>query len=66
MLVTTRLAPGIKELAQAIAETKGLPGWGHAIEMALVRMVEGDRDLKIKLAEMGIIIKRQGELNYDK
>lgn len=55
--VSTRLGPGYKELAQAIAEVEGLPGWGHAVEQALIRMVEGDRELKIKLAEMGIIIR---------
>jgi hypothetical protein len=53
------LAPGSKELAQAIAEVLGLPGAGHVVDQALVRMVEGDQWLKIKLAEMGIILKAQ-------
>jgi hypothetical protein len=53
--VSTRLAPGSKELAKAIAEVLELPGWGHAVDLALVRWVEGDRELKVKLAEMGII-----------
>lgn len=55
--VSTRLAPGSKELAQAIAEILELPGWGHALEVALVRLVEGDWVLRRKLAEMGIIVK---------
>jgi hypothetical protein len=59
--VSTRLAPGSKELAQAIAEIYGLPGWGHAVELALVRMVEGDQELRVKLAEMGIILKNVRE-----
>jgi hypothetical protein len=53
--VSTRLAPGSKELAKAIAEVLELPGWGHAVDQALVRWIEGDRELKVKLAEMGII-----------
>ncbi len=55
--VSTRLAPGSKELAQAIAQVKELPGWGRALDQALVKWVEGDPELKIKLAEMGIIVK---------
>jgi hypothetical protein len=55
--VSTRLGPGYKELAQAIAEVEGLPGWGHAIEQALIQRVEGDLRLRVKLAEMGIIVK---------
>jgi hypothetical protein len=55
--VSTKLAPGSKELAQAIAKILELPGWGHTVDMALVRMVEGDRELKMKLAEVGIIVK---------
>jgi hypothetical protein len=55
--ISTRLAPGSKELAQAIAEVLELPAWGHAVDRALVRWVEGDRELKIKLAHMGIIVK---------
>jgi len=54
--VSTRLGPGYKELAQAIAKVEGLPGWGHAVEQALVKWANEDRELKIKLAEMGIII----------
>lgn len=57
--VSTRLAPGSKELAQAIAEIWELPSWGHAVDKVLVRMVENDRELKVKLAEMGIILKAQ-------
>lgn len=57
--VSTRLGHGVKELAQAIAEVLELDGWGHAVDQALVRMVEGDRELKIKLAEIGIILKKQ-------
>jgi hypothetical protein len=57
--VSTQLAPGSKELAQAIAEVLELPGWGHVIDQALVRMVEGDRELKVRLAEMGIIVKNK-------
>jgi hypothetical protein len=38
--VSTRLAPGSKELAQAIAEVLDLPGWGHAVDLALFRMAE--------------------------
>ena len=30
-----RLAEGTKELAQAIAEKKGLPGWGYAVDEAI-------------------------------
>ena len=55
-----RFAPGYPELAKAIAEAKGLNGRGQAIELALDLMVEGDRALKIKLAEMGIILKARG------
>lgn len=55
--VSTKLAPGSKELAQAIAEVLKLPGWGYAIDLALVKMIEGDRELKVKLAEEGIIVK---------
>jgi hypothetical protein len=51
--LSTRLAPGSKELAQAIAKVLGLPGWGHAVDVALVLMVEGDQELKVKLGEMG-------------
>ena len=62
--VSTRLAPGTKELAQAIAEVLVLPGWGHALEQGLNRMVEGDQELKNKLVEMGVI--SQGESFVDK
>jgi hypothetical protein len=55
--VSTRLAPGSKELAQAIAEIYGLPGWGHAVEKALVCMVQTEPGLKTRLAEMGIVIE---------
>lgn len=55
-----KLAYGSKELAQAIAEILGLPGWGHSVDLALMRMVE-DPELKVKLAEMGITIKNQKE-----
>lgn len=61
--VSTRLAPGSKELAQAIAEALELSGWGHTLDLALVRMVEGDRELKVKLVEMGIIVKMS---NFDR
>jgi hypothetical protein len=54
--VSTRLGPGYKELAQAIAEAEGLPGWGHAVEQALVKMVEGNQELKAKLAKEGIAV----------
>jgi hypothetical protein len=56
--VSTRLAPGFKELAQAITEIKGLPGWGHVVDVALVLMVEGDQELKVKLGEMGFSYDR--------
>jgi hypothetical protein len=59
--VSTRLAPGYKELAQAIAEYYDLPGWGHTIERALDRWVESDPELKVKLIEIGIIIKKREE-----
>lgn len=52
-----KLAPGSKELALAIAEALELPGWGHAVDMALIRMVEADHELRVKLARMGIIVK---------
>ena len=52
--VSTRLAPGSKELAQAIAKILALPGWGHAIDLALEQMVESDPGLRVRLAEMGI------------
>ena len=52
--VSTRLAPGSKELAQAIAKILALPGWGHAIDLALARLVESDPSLKDGLADMGI------------
>jgi hypothetical protein len=55
--VSTRLAPGFKELAQAITEIKGLPGWGHVVDEALVRMVEADPSLRDGLVDMGIIVK---------
>lgn len=55
--VSTRLGPGYKELAQGIAKVKKLPGWGRAVERALVKWVEQDRELKSKLAEIGIIVK---------
>lgn len=61
--VSTRLAPGSKELALAIAKVLELPGWGHVVDRALIRMVEGDRELKVKLAEMGIIVKKELELD---
>ncbi len=47
--ISTMLAPGSKELAQAIATVLELPGWGHTLDMALIRMVEGDQELKSKL-----------------
>jgi hypothetical protein len=40
--VSTRLAPGSKELAQAIAEALELDGWGRAVDLALERMVKND------------------------
>lgn len=52
-----KLAPGSKELALAIAEALELPGWGHAVDMALIRMVYADDELRVKLARMGIIVK---------
>jgi hypothetical protein len=55
--VSTRFAPGSKELAQAIAEIYGLPGWGHAVEKALARMVQTDPGLQTRLAEMGIALE---------
>jgi hypothetical protein len=67
--VSTRLSPdvidvngetaGSKELAQAIAEVFELAGWGRVVDEALVRMVEGDRWLKAKLAGMGITLKKR-------
>ncbi|MHC4489892.1 MAG: hypothetical protein ACYSW7_12095 [Planctomycetota bacterium] len=57
--VSTRLAPGSKELARGIAEVKELPGWGHSVDLALVRWVEEDSSLKVRLAEMGIIVKNK-------
>lgn len=57
--VSTRLAPGKKELAIAVAEIWDLPGWAHSFEMALDKMIQGDRELKVRLAKMGIIVKRQ-------
>ncbi len=56
---STRLAPGSKELAKAIAKILGLAGWGHAVDEALVRMAEGDQELTMKLAEVGIIIRNK-------
>jgi hypothetical protein len=55
--VSTRLAPGSKELAQAIAEILDLGGWGRAVDMALVRMVEGDQGLRAELEKRGITLK---------
>jgi hypothetical protein len=55
--VSTKLAPGSKELAQAIAEVLELPGWGHSVDQALVLMVEGNPELRRKLADMGVILK---------
>lgn len=52
-----KLAPGSKELALAIAEVLELPGWGHAVDMALIRMVYADDELRVKLAHKGIIVK---------
>jgi hypothetical protein len=43
--VSTRLAPGYVEKAKAIAEAKGLAGWGRAVEMALDLMIERDPEL---------------------
>jgi len=54
--VSTRLAPGYLEMAKAIAEVKGLQGWGRAVEMALDKLAD-DPDLRDKLAELGIIVK---------
>jgi hypothetical protein len=54
--VSTRLGPGYKELAQAIAEIEGLPGWGHVIEQALVLMVKDEPELETKLAKKGITV----------
>jgi hypothetical protein len=54
--VSTRLAPGSKELAQAIAEVLELPGWGHAMELGLMALVK-DKEIRGKLADMGIIVK---------
>jgi hypothetical protein len=58
--VSTRLAPGSKELAQAIAEVLELDGWGRAVDEALVRMVENDPELRAKLAKMGIVLLGRG------
>ncbi len=55
--VSTQFAPGSKELAFAIAEIKGLGGWGRTLEMAMIKWVHADNDLRAKLAEMGIIVK---------
>lgn len=55
--VSTRLAPGSKELAQAIAEVFELPGWGRSVDQALVKWVEEDRELRSRLADMGIVVK---------
>lgn len=55
--VSTSLAFGLKEVAQAIAKIKGLRGWGHTLDVALVRIVHTDDDLREKLAEMGIVVK---------
>jgi hypothetical protein len=38
------LAPGIKELAQAIAKDQGWPGWGYAL----------DEGIKLLAKEVGI------------
>jgi hypothetical protein len=43
--VSTTLAPGYVEKAKAIAEIKGLKGWGRAVEMALDLMIEEDPEL---------------------
>jgi hypothetical protein len=47
--VATLLAPGSRELAQAIAKELGLPGWGYAVDLALVKMIENDQTLKDSL-----------------
>jgi hypothetical protein len=57
--VSTRLAPGYLEKAKAIAEAKGLAGWGRAVEAALDRMIDTDPGLRIRLAEMGIVKARE-------
>jgi hypothetical protein len=54
------LASGSKELAQAIAEVLELDGWGRVVDEALVRMVEGDPELRAKLAKMGIVLLGRG------
>lgn len=56
-MASARFAPGTIPLAKAIAEIKGLQGWGRVMEEALLEMVEGDPILKKELSEMGIIVK---------
>lgn len=34
------LAPGIKELAQTIAEQEGYPGWGYVVDEAIMRLAK--------------------------
>lgn len=64
--VSTRLTPGSKELAQAISKVLDLPGWGHAMELGLIALVEGDRELKVALAEMGIIVKGASSITLER
>jgi hypothetical protein len=44
--VATLLAPGSLEIAKAIAKELGLPGWGYAVDLALVRMKDQILDNK--------------------
>lgn len=40
------LAPGTKQIAQAIAKNRGYPGWGYAVDEAIKKLAQ----------ELGIVI----------